>query len=74
MATRHGSTLKQLNAEIEQTPEEYRALLLRIVQSFRESVTLKTAKDSFRQGWKEAVTNDTRPIHDLWEGVEVKGK
>ncbi len=30
--------LKQLHQEIDQTPEEYRGLLLRIVHSFREGV------------------------------------
>ena len=37
--------LQQLHQEIDQTPEEYRALLLRIVHSFREGVTLPPASN-----------------------------
>ena len=49
---------KQLHAEIDQTPEEYRPLLLRIVHSFNE-------------GWKEVVAGKTHPIETLWGGIDV---
>ena len=39
---------KQLFREIKETPKEYLPNLLLIVRAFRESVTLKSAKDSFR--------------------------
>jgi hypothetical protein len=52
MATGCVDYTKQLHDEIEQTPEEYRPLLLRIVHSFREGVTvLPSAEDSFKEGF-----------------------
>jgi hypothetical protein len=62
---------QKLIEEIYQTPEEYRPMLLRIVESFRQSVTLPSAKESFRQGWKETIAGETRPIDDLWEDMEA---
>ncbi len=46
--------LKQLQKEIEQTPEEYRGLLLRIVHSFREGVTLPSQTDTFKSDKQKA--------------------
>ncbi|MDI6792108.1 MAG: hypothetical protein QME81_04475 [bacterium] len=37
-----------------------------------ESVTLKSAEDSFRQGWKEMLSGDTRPVDELWEGIDAE--
>jgi hypothetical protein len=31
---------------------------------------LKSAEDSFRQGWKEARNGETRPISELWDQFE----
>jgi len=31
---------------------------------------LPSAKDSFRQGWKETLDGRTIPLSELWEGVE----
>ena len=45
----------QLIREIKETPQEYLPNLLKIVRLFRESVMLKPAEDSFRQGWKETM-------------------
>lgn len=39
---------------------------------FRESVTLKPAEASFRQGWKEALAGETRPVSELWEGIDAE--
>ncbi len=61
---------KQLHQEIEQTPEEYRALLFRIVHSFREGVTLPTAQESFREGWTDVLDGNTHPIETLWDGID----
>ena len=61
---------KQLHQEIEQTPEEYRALLFRIVHSFREGVMLSTAQESFREGWKDVLDGNTHPIETLWDGID----
>jgi len=62
---------EQLAREIKETPEEYLPNLLQIVRLFRESVALKPAEASFRQGWKEAMTGETRPVSELWEGIDA---
>jgi len=38
----------------------------------RENVVLKHAKDSFRQGWGEAMAGETRPISELWDGIDAE--
>jgi hypothetical protein len=43
MAMKPSNVTEALVNEIQQTPEEYRPLLLRIVRSFREGVTLPSA-------------------------------
>ena len=58
--------------EIEQTPKEYWPNLLQLVRLFRESVTLKPAEASFRQGWREAMEGQTRPVCDLWDGIDAE--
>ena len=60
---------EQLIHEIKSTPEEYPPNLLQIVRLFRESVALKPAEASFRQGWKEAIAGETRPVADVWERI-----
>lgn len=60
-----------LHQEIDQTPEEYRPLLLRIVHSFREGVALPTAAESFEEGWKDVVAGNTHPIETLWDGIDA---
>jgi hypothetical protein len=58
--------------EIRETLGEYLPNLLQIVRLFRESVTLKTAEASFRQGWHEAMTGQTTPVSELWEGIDAE--
>ena len=41
--------LKAVMQEIEQTPPEYLPNLLQLVRIFRQSVTLNSAEESFRQ-------------------------
>jgi len=72
MATQVPAYAEQLVCEIKETPEEYLPILLEIVRLFRESVTLKPAEASFRQGWKEAMTGQTRPVSELWEGIDAE--
>ncbi|CAD6493718.1 MAG: hypothetical protein LAKADJCE_00567 [Candidatus Argoarchaeum ethanivorans] len=36
----------------------------------RESVVLKPAEDSFRQGWKETMAGETRPVSELWDDID----
>jgi len=63
--------LQELQKEIEQTPEEYRGLLLRIVHSFREGVTLPSAKDSFSDGWRDVLHGNVHDIDTLWDDVDT---
>ncbi|NEO50222.1 MAG: hypothetical protein F6K55_41525 [Moorea sp. SIO4A3] len=62
--------LEQVIEEIQQTPQEYLPNLLQIVRLFRESVTQDTAEQSFRQGWQEAMTGNTLPVSQLWDGID----
>ena len=62
----------RLIKEIKKTPSEYLPNLLQIVHSFRESVMLKPAESSFRQGWKEAKGNLTQPVSELWDGIDAE--
>jgi hypothetical protein len=59
---------EQLVQEIEHTPDEYLPMLLQIVRLFRQSITLKPAVDSFRQGWQEVIKGEILPIETLWVG------
>ena len=59
---------RKLLEEVEKIPAEYRPFLLDMVRTFRESVTLKTAEESFRQGWQEVLRGETQPAADLWNG------
>jgi hypothetical protein len=61
----------KISQEIHQTPDEYLPTLLEIVRLFRETVTLKPAELSFRQGWEEAMNGELLPIDELWEGVDA---
>ncbi len=72
MATDISVYEEQLVREIKATPKEYLPNLLQIVRLFRESVTLKPAEASFRQGWKEALVGETRPVSELWEGIDAE--
>ena len=72
MATQVSAYTEQLVHEIKETPDEYLPILLEVVRLFRESVTLKPAGASFRQGWKEALAGETRPVSELWEGIDAK--
>lgn len=63
---------EQLVREIHETPQEYWPHLLQLLRLFRESVTLKPAEASFRQGWQEAMTGQTHPISELWEDIDAE--
>lgn len=64
--------IEQISQEVRQTPDEYLPQLLQIVRVFRESVTLKPAAESFRQGWREAMQGETLPVSDLWNGIDAE--
>jgi hypothetical protein len=60
---------KQVVAEVDAVPEEYLPLLLQMIRTYRQSVDLKPAAESFRKSWKEAKTGETIPLKHLWEGI-----
>ncbi len=59
----------QVLAELEALPDEYLPFALQLMRAFRESIHLKPAADSFRQGWREAQQEETTPVATLWEGI-----
>ena len=71
MGEKFSAYQKQFADEIKQIPEEYLPNLVQIVRIFRESVSLRPAEDSFRQGWKEALAGETRPVSELWDGIDA---
>jgi len=75
MATKMNITA-ELHQEIEQTPERYRALLLRLVQSFREGVEADepwpTAVESLSGGLSDLKAGRIKSIDDLWDGINVE--
>ena len=71
MAGKISAYQEQVADEIKQIPEEYLPNLVQIVRIFRESVSLRPAEDSFRQGWKEALAGETRPVSELWDGIDA---
>ncbi|WP_129633172.1 hypothetical protein [Candidatus Oscillochloris fontis] len=52
---------EQVLHEINTLPEEYLPYLLQLVQTFRESISLKPANESLHQGWHEAQINHVTP-------------
>lgn len=62
----------QVLAELETFPEEYLPFVLQLMRTFRESVTLKSATDSFRQGWQEARQGEVAPIATLWDEIDAE--
>ncbi len=71
MSTLLSKNQRQLLAELEGLPEEYFPLLLQMIRTYRESVLLKPAAESFRRGWEEAQAGQTLPLERLWEGIDV---
>ncbi len=73
MSSSYQSTFAdQISQEINQMPDEYLPMLLKVVQAFRQTVTLRPAEESFRQGWEEAMRDETMPIADLWVGIDAQ--
>jgi len=62
----------QVLAELDAMPEEYLPFVLQVMRSFRESIALKPAAASFRQGWREAQQGDTYPVSTLWDGIDAE--
>ena len=63
--------LERIEQEIKQMPPEYLPALFNIIHTFRESVQLNTAAQSFQQGFQEALTGETQPIENLWDDLDA---
>jgi len=63
--------LEKIEQEIKQMPAEYLPALFNIIHTFRESVQLNNATQSFQQGWQEALAGETQPIETLWNDLET---
>jgi len=61
---------EKIEQEINKTPEEYLPILLEMIRLFRQSVVLKPADESFRQGWQEALKGETMPVSELWTNLD----
>ena len=61
---------RQIQNEIKRVPPEYLPTLFTIVHAFREGLELKSAEESFEQGWKEAMEGETHSIDTLWDDIE----
>ena len=60
---------EKISQEIDKMPDEYLPALLEMVRLFRETVTLKPAESSFRQGWEEAVNGEILTADQLCDDV-----
>lgn len=58
--------------ELDALPDEYLPFVLQVMRSFRESIALKPASASFRQGWREAQEGKTYPVTTLWDDIDVE--
>jgi hypothetical protein len=68
----HGTGYRdQAVAELDTIPDEYLPYVIRMLRSFHESLTLKPATESFRQGWTEAQRGETYDVASLWEGIDA---
>lgn len=71
MATAHSIYAVELHQAIESTPEEYLPALLEVVRGFYHGIMLKPADESLRQGLVEALSDQIRPVSELWNGIDV---
>ena len=70
MAIQKSSCVEEIYREIDSTPEEYLPALLEIVKGFRLGI-LKPADESFKQGMHDVSENNTRPVSELWNGIDA---
>jgi hypothetical protein len=62
--------LDKIQLELKQTPSEYLPALLNIIHTFRESVCMNSAEESFKIGWREIQNGQYEPIISLWDGID----
>jgi len=65
--------LKQLQQEIEQTPEEYRALLLRLVHTFREGVMQSPQADMLEKRKAQMLSETHEALAEVEAGKLIAG-
>jgi hypothetical protein len=70
MTIEKATCVEKIYREINTTPEEYLPALLEIVRGFRMGV-LKPADESFEQGMRDVMENNTRPLSELWKGIDA---
>jgi hypothetical protein len=39
---------------------------------YKESIIKKASLDSFKRSWQQAISGDTSPVSELWEGIDVE--
>ena len=71
MANTKSAYRKQVAAEVAAVPEEHLPLLLQMIRTYRQSVDLKPAAESFKKGWQEVKAGETIPLKHLWEGIHA---
>ena len=75
MSTEPNDVTQQLHAEIEDTPPRYRALLLRLVRSFRTGIEEEepwpSAEETLRDALDDVKAGRTYPIEKLWDEIEA---
>jgi hypothetical protein len=70
MTIEKSSCVEKIYREIDTTPEEYLPALLEIMKGFRIGI-MKPADESFKQGMRDVMENNTRPVSELWEGIDA---
>jgi len=71
MNIKESKFINEIYQEIENTPTEYLPSLLEIVKTFKNSIPLKSAEESFRNGMQEARSGETMPISELWKDIDA---
>jgi hypothetical protein len=70
--TTHSLYRDQALQALDNIPQEYLPVLVKMIRAFGESFVLPSAEESFRQGLREAQSGETRPIHELWDGIDAE--
>lgn len=63
---------EQIHEEVDALPDEQVLMVLKIVQAVRENMALKSAEESFKQGWREAQAGQVLPIETLWDNIHAE--
>ena len=61
---------QQIEEELAKIPFEFLPSVLKVLQAFRETISLPSAEDSFKEAWSEAQLGMKRPVSELWDGID----